>query len=194
MRFLYLVLGALTAGLITGKAFSPDFGNLYELMLYTLIFFIGIDLGMSSMEGIKRVGRFVLLLPLSTMLGSLLGGVLASLILGISLRWGLAIAAGCGWYSLTGPLIAQYSAVYGALGFLANLTREIMTVILYPLASGKMQREPLVSIGGATTMDTTLPIIRKFGDSETAVVAFVHGFILTAAIPFIIPLILQLFP
>ncbi len=192
MRFLYLVLVALTAGLITGKIISPDFGNLYELMLYTLIFFIGVDLGMSNINEVKKVSKFVLLLPFSTMLGSLIGGLIASLILGISLRWGLAVAAGCGWYSLTGPLIAQYSAVYGALGFLANLTREIITVILYPIAAGKIPKEPLVSIGGATTMDTTLPIIRKFGDSGTAVVAFVHGFILTAVIPFILPLILQL--
>ncbi len=192
MRFLYLVLAALMAGLITGKVFSPDFGNLYELMLYTLILFIGIDLGMSSISEVRKVSKFVVLLPFSTMLGSLLGGVAASLILGISLKWGLAVSAGCGWYSLTGPLIGQYSAAYGALGFLANLTREIITVILYPIAAGKIAKEPLVSIGGATTMDTTLPIIRKFGGSETAVVAFVHGFILTAAIPFILPLILQL--
>ncbi len=192
MRFLYLVLAALMAGLITGKVFSPDFGNLYELMLYILILFIGIDLGMSSISEVRRVSKFVVLLPFSTMLGSLLGGVAASLILGISLKWGLAVSAGCGWYSLTGPLIGQYSAAYGALGFLANLTREIITVILYPIAAGKIAKEPLVSIGGATTMDTTLPIIRKFSDSETAVVAFVHGFILTAAIPFILPLILQL--
>ncbi len=192
MRFLYLVLAALMAGLITGKVFSPDFGNLYELMLYILILFIGIDLGMSSISEVRKVSKFVVLLPFSTMLGSLLGGVAASLILGISLKWGLAVSAGCGWYSLTGPLIGQYSAVYGALGFLANLTREIITVILYPIAAGKIAKEPLVSIGGATTMDTTLPIIRKFSDSETAVVAFVHGFILTAAIPFILPLILQL--
>ena len=192
MRFLYLVLAALMAGLITGKVFSPDFGNLYELMLYILILFIGIDLGMSSISEVRRVSKFVVLLPFSTMLGSLLGGVAASLILGISLKWGLAVSAGCGWYSLTGPLIGQYSAAYGALGFLANLTREIITVILYPIAAGKIAKEPLVSIGGATTMDTTLPIIRKFSDSETAVVAFVHGFILTAMIPFILPLILQL--
>ncbi len=192
MRFLYLVLAALMAGLITGKVFSPDFGNLYELMLYTLILFIGIDLGMSSISEVRKVSKFAVLLPFSTMLGSLLGGVAASLILGISLKWGLAVSAGCGWYSLTGPLIGQYSAAYGALGFLANLTREIITVILYPIAAGKIAKEPLVSIGGATTMDTTLPIIRKFGDSETALVAFVHGFILTAAIPFILPLILQL--
>ncbi|WP_461862964.1 LysO family transporter [Thermococcus sp.] len=192
MRFLYLVLAALMAGLITGKVFSPDFGNLYELMLYILILFIGIDLGMSSISEVRRVSKFVVLLPFSTMLGSLLGGVAASLILGISLKWGLAVSAGCGWYSLTGPLIGQYSAAYGALGFLANLTREIITVILYPIAAGKIAKEPLVSIGGATTMDTTLPIIRKFSDSETAVVAFVHGFILTATIPFILPLILQL--
>jgi len=121
-----------------------------------------------------------------------LGGLAASLLLGIGLRWGLAISAGCGWYSLTGPLIGQYSAVYGALGFLANLTREILTIVFYPLLSRRFPGNVVVTMGGATTMDTTLAVMTKFGGREVAVVAFVHGFILTAAVPFILPLILSL--
>lgn len=103
---------------------------------------------------------------------------------------------GCGrlcWYSLTGPpLIAQYSAVYGTLGFLANLTREMFTVLLYPpLAIKRVGKEAAVSMGGATTMDTTLPpLMTKFGGSEVALIAFVHGFVLTALVPFVVPFIL----
>ncbi|MEO2152648.1 MAG: lysine exporter LysO family protein, partial [Thermococcus sp.] len=100
--------------------------------------------------------------------------------------------AGCGWYSLTGPLIAQYSAVYGAVGFLGNLMREILTIMFYPIAIRKINPEKAVVMGGATTMDTTLPIITKFGGREVALVAFVHGFILTAVVPFLVPLILSL--
>jgi len=65
-------------------------------------------------------------------------------------------------------------------------------VILYPIAAEKISKEPLVSIGEAMTMDTTLPIIRKFGDSETAVVAFIHGFCPDGHNPVPPSLILQL--
>ncbi|AHL21806.1 lysine exporter LysO family protein [Thermococcus nautili] len=193
MRFLHLVLASLTVGILVGRFFSPDFGNAYEIMLYILIFVIGADLGLNfNAEELRRVGRKALTLPFLTLTGSILGGLLAALILGIEPRWGLAIGAGCGWYSLTGPLIAQYSAVYGAVGFLGNLLREILTITFYPLVTQKIGPEKAVVMGGATTMDTTLPIITKFGGREVALVAFVHGFILTAVVPFLVPLILSL--
>lgn len=191
MRFILYVLFALIAGALVGHLYSPGFGNLYELVLYLLILIIGIDLGQNfRLKEIRRMGRLAIKLPLATLTGSLLGGLLASLLLGIGLRWGLAVAAGCGWYSLTGPLIAQYSAVYGTLGFLANLTREMFTVLLYPLAIKRVGKEAAVSMGGATTMDTTLPLMTKFGGSEVALIAFVHGFVLTALVPFVVPFIL----
>ncbi|NJE06252.1 lysine exporter LysO family protein [Thermococcus sp. M36] len=193
MRFLAYVLVSLIAGIAVGHFYSPDFGNLYEIMLYLLILIIGIDLGQSfRLKEIKKLGKMAVKLPLGTLAGSLLGGLATSLLLGIEPRWGLAVSAGCGWYSLTGPLIGQYSVVYGTLGFLANLTREIFTVLLYPLAIKKIPKELAVSIGGATTMDTTLPIMTKFGGSEVALIAFAHGFVLTALVPFVVPFILQL--
>ncbi|ANF22981.1 lysine exporter LysO family protein [Thermococcus piezophilus] len=192
MRFLAYVLTSLFVGILVGHFYAPDFGNLHEIMLYILIFLIGIDLAQSfRIKEIRKLGKLALKLPLGTLAGSLLGGLAASLILGIDLKWGLTVSAGCGWYSLTGPLIAQYSAVYGTLGFLANLTREIFTVLLYPVAIKRIPKELAVSMGGATTMDTTLPIMTKFGGSEVALIAFVHGFILTALVPFAVPFILQ---
>ncbi|WP_457754414.1 lysine exporter LysO family protein [Thermococcus sp.] len=193
MSFLYLVLAALSAGILVGKYTGFQFGNSYEVMLYALIFIIGVDLGKSrGLKEIKELGKIALILPLATVVGSLLGGLLASFLLNVPVKWALAISAGFGWYSLTGPLLAQYSPVYGVVGFLANLTREILTILFYPVAIRRIPKELAVSMGGATTMDSTLPVIVKFGGSEITVIAFVHGFILTAIAPFLIPLILQL--
>jgi len=193
MSFLYLVLASLFIGFLVGKYTTVQFGSLYEVMLYLLIFIIGLDLGRSTRtEELKKLGKMALILPLATVIGSLLGGLLASFLLNIPIKWALGISAGFGWYSLTGPLLAQYSAIYGVIGFLANLTREILTILLYPLAIKKIPKELAVSMGGATTMDSTLPIIVKFGGKEITIVAFVHGFILTAIAPFLIPIILQL--
>jgi len=193
MKFLAYVLGALIAGVAVGHVYAPAFGNLYEVMLYILIFIIGIDIGQTFKPSeVRKLGKLALKLPLGTLAGSMLGGFAASLLLGIGPKWGLAIGAGCGWYSLTGPLIAQYSVVYGSLGFLANLLREMLTIVIYPLLTKRVPAELAVSIGGATTMDTTLPIMSKFGGSDVTLVSFVHGFILTMVVPFIVPAILQL--
>ena len=193
MRFLFLVIASLTLGIAVGQVYSPDFGNAYEITLYVLIFLIGMDLGLNfNGEELRKLGREALTLPIKTLVGSILGGLVASLLLGIEPKWGLAIGAGCGWYSLTGPLIAQYSAVYGAVGFLGNLMREILTITLYPVAIRRIDPEKAVAMGGATTMDTTLPVITKFGGRKVSLVAFVHGFILTSVVPFVVPLILSL--
>ncbi|HIP88418.1 MAG TPA: lysine exporter LysO family protein [Thermococcus paralvinellae] len=193
MIFLHLVLASLFIGFLVGKYTTVQFGSLYEIMLYLLIFIIGLDLGRSTRtEELKKLGKMALILPLATVIGSLLGGLLASFLLNIPIKWALGISAGFGWYSLTGPLLAQYSAIYGVIGFLANLTREILTILFYPLAIKKIPKELAVSIGGTTTMDSTLPIIVKFGGKEITIVAFVHGLILTAIAPFLIPIILQL--
>ncbi|AIF69104.1 membrane protein [Palaeococcus pacificus DY20341] len=194
MSFLYLVLTSLFLGLLVGKYTTLDFGNLSSIMLYLLIFIIGLDVGRSKglREEIKKLGRIALILPVATVFGSLLGGLLASLLAGFSLKWGLAISAGFGWYSLTGPLLTQYSPIYGVIGFLANLTREVLTIIFYPLVIKKVPKELAVSMGGATTMDSTLPVLVKFGGREITLIAFVHGFILTALAPFLISLIIQL--
>nr|WP_277342791.1 lysine exporter LysO family protein [Thermococcus sp. MV5] len=182
-------------GMTVGKTTTFDFGNLYEIMLYLLIFIIGVDIGKSKglREELKKLGRMALLLPMATVIGSLLGGFLGSLLLRIPLKWALGISAGFGWYSLTGPLLAAYSPIYGVIGFLANLTREILTIIFYPIAIRKIPKDVGIVMGGATTMDTTLPIIAKFGGTEITLLAFIHGFILTAIAPFLIPIILQIF-
>ncbi|NJE25222.1 lysine exporter LysO family protein [Thermococcus sp. MV5] len=195
MSFLYFVLASLILGMTVGKTTTFDFGNLYEIMLYLLIFIIGVDIGKSKglREELKKLGRMALLLPMATVIGSLLGGFLGSLLLRIPLKWALGISAGFGWYSLTGPLLAAYSPIYGVIGFLANLTREILTIIFYPIAIRKIPKDVGIVMGGATTMDTTLPIIAKFGGTEITLLAFIHGFILTAIAPFLIPIILQIF-
>ncbi|ASJ01033.1 lysine exporter LysO family protein [Thermococcus gorgonarius] len=190
-RFSALVLTSLTLGFITGRILSPDLGALYEWVLYALIFLIGLDLGMEfDFNALRKSGRLGLSLAVTTILGSIAGALLGGLLLDIPIRYASAIGAGCGWYSITGPIIAQYSAIYGTLGFLANLLREILTVTLYPFLVRWIPPEVGLTIGGATTMDTTLGVIAKTGGKEVSLVAFIHGFVITMLVPFLLPLIL----
>lgn len=190
-RFSAMVIASLALGFIAGKTLSPGLGNLYEWVLYVLIFLIGLDLGRGmNLEALRKSGRVGVFLAVTTILGSISGALLAGLIVGVPFRYASAIGAGCGWYSITGPIIAQYSATYGTLGFLANLLREILTVTLYPFLVRRIPAEVGLTVGGATTMDTTLGIITKAGGREVALVAFVHGFVITMAVPFLLPLML----
>ncbi|MGC9108087.1 MAG: LysO family transporter, partial [Infirmifilum sp.] len=86
--------------------------------------------------------------------------------------------------SFAGPFIAQaYGPLWGFTAFLVNVLREQATFILVPLL-----RKPflsMVSLGGATTMDNTLPVYGYVYGEEASVVSIIHGFVLTLLIPFL---------
>ncbi|AEH23721.1 lysine exporter LysO family protein [Pyrococcus yayanosii] len=189
MRFTYAVIAALLLGFAAGRL-GLRTGDTYELALYFLIFVIGLDIGKEGrLSELRKVGRLSLVLPFSTLVGSILGGTIVSVAFGIPILWGLAVASGVGWYSLTGPVLAQHSPFYGLLGFFANFLREVLTIVAYPLLVRVLPPEVALSIGGATTMDSTLPIIAKFGGRDVVLLAFIHGFILSLLVPFVVPLL-----
>ncbi|MCK9179871.1 MAG: lysine exporter LysO family protein, partial [Bacteroides sp.] len=43
-----------------------------------------------------------------------------------------------------------------------------------------------ISVGGATTMDTTLPIITQYSGKEFAIASIYHGFIVDLSVPFLV--------
>jgi uncharacterized membrane protein YbjE (DUF340 family) len=102
------------------------------------------------------------------------------------------VSAGYGWYTLAGPLVGQiFGAEWGALGFAVNFLRELMTIIGMPLFV-KIDKYAPIASGGATTSDTTLPIIMRYCGSETLIAAFSSGFTLSLAAPFTIVFIASL--
>lgn len=129
----------------------------------------------------------VLALPLAGGLGSLAGGLVAGWLTGAPHREALVVAAAFGWYSLAGVLVAQFwGPAAGTLAFLANVLRELLAVLVVPVLAARLhpdRRWLLVLPGGATTMDTTLPVIAASSDAGTTALAFVHGLALTALAP-----------
>jgi len=96
----------------------------------------------------------------------------------------LAIASGFGWYSLSAVIISKsLGADFGSIAFLANMFREVLSIVFIPLIAKYMGGFVCIAPAGATSMDTTLPIIDKYGGDEAAVVAFIHGFVLSALVP-----------
>jgi uncharacterized membrane protein YbjE (DUF340 family) len=164
-------------------------------VLAAMLFGVGISIGYNRCElaKIKAIGWRIVLVPLAIAGGSLLGASIASLFFKMSLKEVLVVGAGFGWYSLSSVLITQlHSAQLGAIAFLANVFRELMAFVLIPFLAMHVGKIVAIAPGGATTMDSTLPIIAKMTDTPTAMIAFVSGLILTTLVPFLIPLLLAM--
>lgn len=192
---LAVIFGVAVGGLLPGEMIPSNLDTLVTNVLAAMIFGVGISIGHNRQElaKIKTLGWRVLLVPMSVAVGSLVGAAIASLFLKLSLIQVLVVGAGFGWYSLSSVLITQLCSVeLGTVAFLANVFREMMTFILIPFLAIRVNKIVAIAPGGATTMDSTLPMIAKMTDVPTAMIAFVSGLVLTTLVPFLIPLLLTL--
>lgn len=160
-----------------------------ELALLLLLALVGIQLRNSGMTlrqiVLNRRGATV---ALTVAFSALAGGVLASFILGLPLRTGLALASAYGWYSLSGILMTDaFGPVVGSAAFFNDLTRELLAIMLIP---GLMRRSRNMALGlcGATSMDFTLPVLQRSGRIDVVPAAIVHGFLLSLLAPVLIAL------
>ena len=162
--------------------------QLFNFTLMVLLFVFGFSFGLDkdAMDKMKKTGLKILAFPIFVALGSLAGGLVGALILRINVAGAMAVSSGYGWYTLSGPLIGQlFGAELGTLGFAANFFRELLTITAIPLMV-KLDRYAPVASGGATTMDTTLPVIMRYCGSDMLITAFSNGLILTLIAPFVI--------
>ncbi len=181
---LILVVGG---GLIVGVMLGFDLSwvdTASEWILFLLLFFIGIQLRNSGLT-LKQIllNKHGMIIACVIVATSLIGGVIASFILDISIYQGLAMASGFGWYSLAGILMGDaFGPVFGGASFMIELLRELISLVLIPMFIG---RKPCTSIGyaGATAMDFTLPVIQTTGGVRCVPVAIVSGFILSLLVP-----------
>ncbi|SEA20267.1 Membrane protein of unknown function [Porphyromonadaceae bacterium NLAE-zl-C104] len=160
--------------------------------LCCLMFCVGLSLGNDSntLKRFTRINPRFYLLPVATIVGTLLGCAIISLLLpGRSAIESMAVGSGFGYYSLSSIFITEYKgAELGTIALLSNIIREIMALLLAPLFVKYFGKLAPISVGGATTMDTTLPIILKFSGKEFAVISVFHGFILDLSVPVLVTL------
>ncbi|MEM2412767.1 MAG: lysine exporter LysO family protein [Candidatus Bathyarchaeia archaeon] len=197
------VLPALVIGVLAGyinNQFGVSLLNIvfseyiFTFSLFLLLFLMGLQFAADRQATAKMrmAGLKMLVFPFAVALGSILGGFVGGLILGIDVFASMGVCAGFGWYTLAGPLAGQlFGLKWGALGLAVNLLRELVTIATAWLAA-KLDRYAPIAMGGATAMDTTLPIIVQYSGQDTLITAFSSGFILTAAAPFTITAIAAL--
>lgn len=78
-----------------------------------------------------------------------------------------------------------------ALGYtlrtrLANIIREMITLLLTPLLAKWFGPLAPISSGGTTTMDTTLPIITQTVGQRYVALSIYHGFVTDFTVPFFV--------
>ncbi|SHH60615.1 lysine exporter LysO family protein [Sporanaerobacter acetigenes] len=165
-----------------------------DIGLCLLLFFVGMDIGKQKnvLSNLKKMGFKILLVPLMIIVGSIVGSIVGGFFLKMPLNEAGAVGAGLGWYSLSAMILASYSNELSAIAFLTNVFREIIALIIVPTVAKHIGFLESIAPCGATAMDTSLPIISKSTNSQTAVVAFITGVILSTLVPILVPIMLNI--
>ena len=189
-----IALLALFAGILCGTSgmdnwFLSALSTHKDLVLYVLMFSVGISIGQQAgiLQKIRQYHFKALIIPLGVTVGSLGAGLAGALLLGYPLAEGAAIASCMGWYSLGGATIGALSGgLYGSVAFLSNLLREILSFFGIPLLARFLNPAACIAAAGATSEDTTLPMMMKYTDEESVVLSVLNGAICSVLVPVLI--------
>lgn len=189
IMILLVVLGLL--GAVITPLFNWFDSSLITYILYALLFLVGMQMVQHEVNLIPLLkSPLMLLLPLSSVVGTFLGALFIPFFCNYSIKQALALVSGFGWYSLSGVMISSLGDPHlGAVSFLSNLFRESFSFILIPLlATLSPISFSAISIAGATSMDITLPLLKKSLGERVVPLAIAHGVIMTLLAPLFIPL------
>ncbi len=183
-----IIFAMVAAGMLLGyfviprvtdpDAFQTMSGSWLVVGLCLLLAFVGFGMGLEGKlrTMLRGAGLGIVLVPLAMVLGTLLAGAVYSLLSPMTLREGLAISAGFGWYTLAPSVISGAGhAVAGAVSFLHNVLRETLGIILLPLAASRLGYIEAVTLPGTCAMDVCLPIVEQSCNAETLPYSFAAG-------------------
>ena len=195
----FVIVAFCILGIIIGVAdILPDSisgGDIATWVLYMLMIQVGLSIGSDKKlkEIIKSVSPKMIVLPVATMLGTIIFSALASLVIS---KWSMAdcLAVGCGfgYYSLSSILIAdlktlsygaQMAAELGTVALIANVIREMVVLLFSPLLYKVFGVFAPICVAGATGMDTSLPIITKVCGKHLAFISIFHAVIVDFSVP-----------
>ena len=198
----FIVVAFFALGCVCGwLEFLPDAltdGNFSMYVLYLLMIQVGISIGSDKRlkEILAGIRPKLLLLPLGTIVGTLLFvSVVGEVLNGIEMADCMAVGAGFGYYSLSSVLITQIkepsigvvaAAQMGTIALMANIMREVMTLLFAPVICRVFGRLAPISAGGATSMDSTLPVIVSACGKEMAFISIFHGVLVDFSVPFLV--------
>lgn len=173
-------------------------GNIAMYVLYALMVQVGMSIGSDRKlkEILFSLNPKFLFLPLGTIAGTLAFAAVASFFISnISLPDSLAIGAGFGYYSLSSVLITQIkeatiggdmAAQLGTMALMSNIMREVITLLFAPVICKVFGKLAPIATGGATSMDSTLPVITAVCGKELVFISIFHGVLVDFSVPFLV--------
>ena len=202
MKGSLIVVGFFALGCLLGwSGWLPDFvieNDITVYVLYLLMFQVGLSIGSDKKlkDILGSIRPKLLLVPLATIAGTLVFSALVGLLL---TQWSvfdcLAVGSGFAYYSLSSILITQLKEPFlgvqlatelGTIALMANIMREIMALLGAPLFVKYFGRLSPICAGGATTMDTTLPVITRYSGKDLVFISIFHGIIVDFTVPFFV--------
>jgi uncharacterized membrane protein YbjE (DUF340 family) len=191
------VVAFFCAGCLMGVAndFQFDLHDLSMYVLYALMFQVGIGIGSNKKlkELVKSLRPKMLLVPMATIVGTLLFSAFASLLLS---QWSvfdcMAVGSGFAYYSLSSILITQFkepsiglqlATELGTIALLANIFREMMALLGAPLIRKYFGKLAPISAAGVNSMDVLLPSITQYSGKDVIPIAIFHGILIDMSVP-----------
>lgn len=193
MKGSLIVVGYFVIGLLGGiEKMVPSWlldGDVSFVALCGLLLFVGLGIGLNPemKKEVRSLSPRMALLPVVTIIGSWLGALLIWTVLHRTLSDCMAINSGFAYYSLSSIFITEYrGAELGTIALLANIIREMLTLLGAPLMARWFGLLAPISAGGATTMDTTLPILSQTVGQRYIALSIYHGFVVDFTVPFLV--------
>lgn len=167
-------------------------------LLFILMFLGGVSIGQdkSAIAALKSMKPKVLLIPVAVITGSVLGGYIVGYMFEtIRTNEAMSVASGLGYYSLSAVIIKDiHSDILGATALLSNVFREVITLLFAPLLARYINPVAPIASGGATCMDTTLPVVIRVSGQTYAIPSLISGVICTLFVPILVSLFLEMAP
>ena len=189
-------IAGLCCGLLQIASNQLNIDPISQYARWVLMFLAGASIGAdrNSWKVIRSVNFKIFLVPIGVISGTLLGSAFAATLLpGLSLRETLAVGSGFGYYSLSSLFITDlHSAELGVVALISNILREITTLLATPLLVKYFGKLAGIASGGATAMDTTLPVISRYSGREYAIISVFSGVVLTILVPILVTFILKI--
>ncbi|QBQ41893.1 lysine exporter LysO family protein [Sphingobacterium psychroaquaticum] len=194
MKGSLIIIGFFIVGVLVGMGdYIPSDllpKDLNQYVLYVLMLLVGITIGYDKelLRSLRNTNLKILLVPIGTILGTLLGTALIGLFIPEwSITECMAVGSGFGYYSLSSIFITKYKgAALGTIALMSNIMREIFALLATPLLVRWFGKLSPISVAGATSMDTCLPIITQYSGRDFVLIAIAHGIIVDLTVPFLV--------
>ena len=193
MRDSLVIVGFFFIGCLAGYngwcGFLPEQAGFHALCLLLACVGLGIGQNREIRARLRRMDKRLMALPLLTILATWGGAAVTAVLLphyGMA-DW-LAASSGFGYYSLSGILITELrGSTLGTLALVYNILRELVVLLCAPFLRRLFGPLAPISQGGATSGDTTLPVITAACGPQYAPLSIYHGICVDFTVPFLVP-------